>query len=184
MPASPRPPRAAAARPSAGAEALAGRRAGRRARLAQRLAQGLAGLVTAWALLLACAPTARAVELAAACKESFERFEKAFQARSADLVVGCMAPEGTLTVSLLSIAGKPEPMKREQALKVLKSYFATVTSALLKAKEGQAADSLVRAYDYTRRLKAGDPTTTRLTVTLRKDATGALRLHSIVESAR
>lgn len=120
-----------------------------------------------------------------ACKESFDRVQAAFQARSADAVVACMAPEGTLTLSLLGGgAGRADPMKREQALKVLKTYFEQVTSATLKVREGQPADSLVRAYDYTRRLKAGDPATTRLTVTLRKDGSGSLRLHALVESAR
>lgn len=139
-------------------------------------------------LLLALAPAgargARAAEGATACAESFERFQRAFESRSAEAVVGCMAADGTLSVALLGMSARAEPMKREQALKVLKSYFEGVTSAALKAKEGQSAESLVRAYDYTRRLRAGDPTTTRLTVTLRKDAAGALRLHALVESAR
>lgn len=128
--------------------------------------------------------TADAAESAEACAESFDRVKKAVEARSADQVVGCMAADGTLTVSLLGLTTKADPMKREQALKVLKTYFAQVSSAALKAKEGQAADSLVRSYDYTRRLKQNDPATTRLTVTLKKDAAGALRLHSLVESSR
>jgi hypothetical protein len=119
-----------------------------------------------------------------ACQESFARVQKAMEARSADSVVGCMATDGTLTISLLGIQGRAEPMKREQALKVLKTYFELVTGPKLKAKEGQAADSLVRTFEYTRRLKQGDPATTRLTVTLKKDATGTMRLHSLVENAR
>lgn len=120
-----------------------------------------------------------------ACAETFERVKAAIQSRSADAVVACMAPEGTLTLSLLGGgAGRADPMKREQALKVLKTYFEQVSSATLKVREGQPVESLVRAYDYTRRLKAGDPATTRLTVTLRKDGSGTLRLHALVESAR
>jgi hypothetical protein len=119
-----------------------------------------------------------------ACQESFARVQKAFESRSADSVVGCMAADGTLSISLLGIQGRTDPMKREQALKVLKTYFALVTGPKLKAKEGQAADGLVRTFDYTRRLKQGDPATTRLTITLKRDAAGALRLHSFVESAR
>jgi aspartokinase len=130
------------------------------------------------------APWARAAGSEEACAESFERVRKAVEARSADQVVGCMAAEGMLTVSLLGLAARADPMKREQALKVLKTYFAQVSSASLKAKEGQAADSLVRSYDYTRRLRQNDPATTRLTITLKKDASGTLRLHSLVESSK
>jgi hypothetical protein len=119
-----------------------------------------------------------------ACTESFARLQKAFESRSADSVVGCMAADGTLSLTLLGIQGRADPMKREQALKVLKTYFELVTGPKLKAKEGQAADGLVRTYDYTRRLKQGDPATTRLTITLKKDAAGTLRLHSLVENAR
>ena len=130
------------------------------------------------------APAARAAGNEEGCAESFERVRKAFEARSAEQVIGCMGVEGTLTVSLLGLTGKADPMKREQALKVLKTYFALVSSAGLKAKAGQSAHSLVRSYDYTRRLKQSDPATTRLTITLRKDAAGALRLQSLVESSR
>jgi hypothetical protein len=130
------------------------------------------------------ASPARAAADEQACTESFERVRKAIEARSADQVAGCMAADGTLTVSLLGLAAQAEPMKREQALKVLKTYFAQVTSASLKVKEGQAADSLVRSFDYTRRLKQNDPATTRLTITLRKDGAGVLRLHSLVESSK
>lgn len=139
----------------------------------------------AGAALLGLAVAGSAVaEADPACAESFARLERAFVSRSADAVIGCMAPEGTLTISLLGLAGKADPMKREQALKVLKTYFEQVSSAALKPREGQAAESLVRTYDYTRRLKKADPATTRLTVTLKKDAGGALRLASLVESAK
>lgn len=141
----------------------------------------LAGLLSVWALF---APGARAEGSEQACQESFGRVQKAFEARSADSIVGCMASEGTLSLTLLGIQGRADPMKREQALKVLKTYFGLVTGSTLKAKEGQPAEGLVRTYDYTRRLKQGDPATTRLTITLKKDAAGALRLHSIVENAR
>ena len=67
---------------------------------------------------------------------------------------------------------------------MLKTYFELVSTPKLVARPGQAADALVRAFDYTRRLRTGDPTTTRLTLTLKKDAAGLLRLHSIVETAR
>ena len=120
----------------------------------------------------------------AACRESFARVQRALEARSADAVVGCMHPEGTLALTLLGVSTRPEPMKREQALKVLKSYFELVSAPKLVARPGQAAEALVRAYDYTRRLRAGDPSTTRLTLTLKKDAAGLLRLHSITETTR
>ena len=118
------------------------------------------------------------------CRESFARVQRALEARSAEAVVGCMQPEGTLALTLLGVSTRPEPMKREQALKVLKSYIALVSTPKLVERPGQAADALVRAYDYTRRLRAGDPSTTRLTLTLKKDTAGVLRLHSIVETAR
>ena len=139
-------------------------------------------LGAASALLVPGAALADQAEVA--CRESFARFQRAFEARSAEAVVGCMPAEGTLTLSLIGVAGRVEPMKREQAQKVLKTYFELLTSATLKAREGQPADALVRAFDFVRRLRAGDPSTTRLTVTLKKDATGAPRLHSLVESAR
>ena len=119
-----------------------------------------------------------------ACKESFDRVQKAVEARSAETVVGCMQAEGTLTIRLLGEAGGTEPMKREQALRVLRMYFEKVSQAKLKVREGQALDALVRTFDYTRRLRGGDAQTTRLTITLRKDAQNALHLYSIVESAR
>jgi hypothetical protein len=142
----------------------------------------------AFGLLLALGVSMRSAAAApgdeGACRESFQRFQGAFESRSADSVVACMAPEGTLSIALLGVAGRGEPMKKEQAQKVLKGYFEQVSAAKLKAREGQAPDALVRAYDYTRRLRSGDPTTTRLTVTLKKDAAGALRLHALSESAR
>ena len=138
------------------------------------------GLVV-WALFVGAA-LAEGNE--SACTESFARVQKAFESRSAESIVNCMAADGTMSLTLLGIQGRAEPMKREQALKVLKSYFELVTGPKLKAKEGQAADGLVRTYDYTRRLKQGDPATTRLTITLKKDAAGVLRLHSLVENAR
>jgi hypothetical protein len=143
---------------------------------------------SACAVLLAVsalfAPGASAEGNEKACQESFARVQKAFESRSADSVVACMPADGTLTLTLLGIQGRSDPMKREQALKVLKTYFGLVTSPTLKAKEGQPADALLRTYDYTRRLKQGDPATTRLTITLKKDAAGVLRLHSVVETAR
>lgn len=140
------------------------------------------GLVLALGICVPGAAAAPGDE--AACRESFQRFQGAFESRSAEAVVACMAAEGTLSVTLVGVAGRGEPMKREQALKVLKGYFEQVTATKLKAREGQAPDALVRAYDYTRRLRSGDPGTTRLTVTLKKDAAGALRLHALAESSR
>jgi hypothetical protein len=148
----------------------------------RRWALGLLAALT----LLALAPSQAGADAAteAACRESFARVQRALEARSAEGVVNCMLPEGTLTLTLLGVSTRPEPMKREQALKVLKSYFELVSAPKLVARPGQPADALVRAFDYTRRLRAGDPSTTRLTLTLKKDAAGLLRLHSIVETAR
>ena len=95
-----------------------------------------------------------------------------------------MAAEGTLTITLLGVAGGPAPKKREQALRVLSTYFEGVSQATLKLRAGQAPDALVKSYDYTRRLRGGDAQTTRLAITLRKDAANALHLNSVVESAR
>ncbi len=148
-----------------------------------RLALALLGAL-APTLTLAPRPAAAGPAEERACTEAFERVQRALESRSAPALVACMAPQGTLTVSLLGLPAKAEPMKREQALRVLASYFEQVGAASLKVREGQAPDGLVRAYDYTRRLKAGDPATTRLTITLRRDAAGALALHSLVESAR
>jgi hypothetical protein len=121
---------------------------------------------------------------ATACRESFARVKRAFESASAEAVVACMQPEGTLALTLIGASARPDPMKREQAQRVLKGYFEAVSGLKLVERPGQPAESLVRAYDYTRRLRSGDPATTRLTVTLRKDATGELRLQSIIESAR
>ncbi|MFM8979115.1 MAG: hypothetical protein ACKOSS_01425 [Planctomycetia bacterium] len=122
--------------------------------------------------------------LAAACRESFARVKGALEGRSAAAVVACMEPEGTLSIALQGLPASAGPMKREQAARVLGSYFALVSEPRLVERPGQAADSLVRSYDYTRRLRGGDPATTRLVVTLRRDAGGSLRLASLAEAAR
>jgi|GEM_PF-5637165 len=143
------------------------------------------GFVAALAALALLAGEAGAdAQTEVLCRESFARVQRALEARSADTLVACMQPEGTLALTLLGVNTRPEPMKREQALKVLKSYLALVSAPRLVERPGQAADALVRAFDYARRLRADDPSTTRLTLTLKKDATGTLRLHSIVETAR
>ena len=145
---------------------------------------GLVGVLALLLMLVPVGPAAADAQAEAACRESFARVKGALETRSAEAVVACMLPEGTLALTLLGVTTRPEPMKREQALKVLKSYFELVTGSKLVERPGQAPDALVRAFDYTRRLRAGDPTTTRLTLTLKKDAAGALRLHSIIETAR
>lgn len=178
------------ARPVSGLRARTG--AARRATrvLARLLAAGLllasllaapgAGGAPAWA---APVPTLDAA-LAAACRESLARVKAAVEGRSAAGVVACMEPEGTLAIALQGLPAGAGPMKREQAARVLGSYFALVSQPRLVERPGQAADSLVRSYDYTRRLRGGDPATTRLVVTLRRDAGGSLRLASLAEAAR
>lgn len=133
--------------------------------------------------VLAGPPAPADAALAAACRESFGRVKAAVEARSAAAVVACMEPEGTLAVALQGLPSGG-PMKREQATRVLGSYFALVSEPRLVERPGQAADSLVRSFDYTRRLRGGDPATTRLVLTLRRDARGSLRLASLSEAAR
>jgi hypothetical protein len=156
-----------------------------RPRTARRLLPAclaLAAIVGSW--VPPPGPAQADARLEAACRESFARVKRAIESASAEAVVACMAPEGTLALTLLGLATRPDPMKREQAQRVLKSYFEQVSGPKLVERPGQPAESLLRAFDYTRRLRNGDPATTRLTLTLRKDAQGELRLQSIVETSR
>jgi hypothetical protein len=148
-----------------------------------RLAAFVLALLVAGALPVP-SPALADARAEAACRESFARVKRAFESASAESVVGCLPAEGTLQLTLLGLATRPEPMKREQAQRVLKSYFEIVSGLKLVERAGQPAESLVRAYDYTRRLRNGDPAVTRLTITLKQDAAGALKLHAIAETAR
>ncbi|MFM8385877.1 MAG: hypothetical protein ACKOCB_03500 [Planctomycetia bacterium] len=148
------------------------------------LAAALAGGVAAVPPAAAAAAPAADAALAAASRELLGRVKGALEGRSAAGVVACMDPEGTLSLGLLGLPAGSGPLKRDQATRVLGSYFEGVSAPRLVERSGQAADSLVRTFDYTRRLRGGDPATTRLVVTLRRDAAGALRLAALAESAR
>jgi hypothetical protein len=153
----------------------------------RRPASALAAAAVCLALLLG-----RRAEAApeTPCQESFARFVAAWCKGDAAAVVLCLAPEGSVRLKLLAPpAGSDKPidgtMKRENAKKVLKEYFANLVlpkQALTDVTPKDKRDGPVRNFDYTYRARGEDTVTTRLSVLLRKDDAGTWRLASVEES--
>ena len=150
----------------------------------QRTARALAALAV---LALLAVPAAAGDS---GCQESFEHFVAGWCAGDAAAVVQCLEKEGSVRLKLLAPPGaesKPidGTMKRDNAKKALKEYFAHVELIKPILKDVTPKDKRegsVRNYDYTYRPVGQDPVATRLSVVLKKDDSETWRLSSVTES--